>query len=621
MSAAGAPVLSRAGMQNAPLASIVITTHNRPELVSRALASALAQTMGKLEVLVVDDGSRPPYEADSEDDRVRVIRRDRAGGPSAARNTGLAEARGEWITFLDDDDELAPDMLRRSLVAAEAADVPAPVAVISAVAVRDVDGRNVATVVPATLTRGEHFFLERRGAYGRACNSLVVPTEVMREIDGFDVDLDVFQHDDLGLRLNAMASIVAVAEPLYRMTDHGEPRVSGRGGAIPADMERTLSKHPEAFAHHRDGHARYMSTLAYYHLKIGNWGAAVRWSTRALVRDPRQLRVWAYAAAAVAGPRSLDAARRTTALQAWRARHARGVVSNGISGWTLTRRRVRKYGRRLLAYPRAFLAWPVARFAWALARLRRPELGAYPSGPVLLVSVYRERNAAVLEPAVTEALDRGWDVRLWALDHASPLLVAPTVAVGAGSRFPLLNTLVGTADLERYEWIVVVDDDVRLPHRSLGVLLSVAEQAGLDLVQPAHSARSHHTFDINMRRPLAIARRTSFVESGPAFAVRRPWIMRVLPFAPDHEMGWGVELEWHDLAGEGARLGIIDAVAARHLVPIGGGYPKDRETDVLEGRLRARGFTAFGDVHRTLGVWRPWQPRPPRNLRNAEVGA
>jgi hypothetical protein len=224
--------------------------------------------------------------------------------------------------------------------------------------------------------------------------------------------------------------------------------------------------------------------------------------------------------------------------------------------------------------------------------------------------VYRERNAGVLEPPVTEALQRGWDVRLWALDHAAPALAAQTVGAGAGARFRLLNALVAAADVDRYEWAVVVDDDMRLPPRSLGVLLSVAEQAGLDLVQPAHSARSHHTFHINVQRPLAIARRTSFVESGPAFAVRRPWITRTLPFAPDHEMGWGVELEWHDLAGEGARLGIVDAVAVRHLQPIGSGYRMDREASRLQRGLRERGFTDFTDIQRTLGVWRAWRAEP-----------
>ena len=596
-------------MHDGPIASIVITTHNRPELVARAIASARAQTMSDLEVIVVDDGSRPPFEADIADDRVRVIRRENAGGPSAARNTGLAAARGEWITFLDDDDTLAPDMLRRSLAAVDAAAVPAPVAVMSAVSVRAADGREAARLVPATLARGEHFFLERRGAYGRACNSLVAPTAVLREIDGFDVDLDVFQHDDLGIRLNRVASIVGVPEPLYLMADHGQPRVSGRGASIPADMERTLAKHPEAFGQHRDGHARYMSSLAYYHLKIGNWGPALRWSARAVARDPRDPRVWAYAAAAVAGPSALDAVRRATALEWWRARRARRPASSAVSQWTLTRRRIRKYGRRLLAYPRALLAWPVARAAWALARRRR-RLPGGPSGPVLLVSVYREGNVRILRPAVTEALDRGWDVRLHALDHVAAALAEQTVGVGGGGRFPLLNTLVDGADLDRYEWLIAIDDDVRLPRRSLGVLLSVAEQAGLDLVQPAHSPRSHHTFDINVRRPLAIARRTSFVESGPVFAVRRPWIIRALPFAADHAMGWGVELEWHDLHREGARLGIVDAVAALHVVPVGGHYARGREAEALERRLQVRGLHALTDVHHTLETWRPWSTFP-----------
>jgi len=589
-------------MSDRPRASIVITTHNRPKLVRRAIASALAQTLGDVEVLVVDDGSRPAFPWETGDARVRVIRRERAGGPSAARNTGIAEARGTWITFLDDDDELTPDMLERSLAAAERSDLPAPVAAMSAVTVIDVDGNTLDTLVPATLQRGEHFFLERRGAYGRASNSLVIPTDVMRAIGGFDDELAVFQHDDLGLRLNAVASIVALAQPLYRMTDHGEPRVSARGAAIPDDMEQTLAKHPEAFAHHRDGHARYMSTLALYHLKTGNWRAAMRWSTRAVARDPRQPRVWAYAAAAVGGPSALGALRTVR----------RSIGPSGeVPWWTLTKRRLRKYSRRLLAYPRAFVAWPIAWASGALIRRRRPALASVRREPVLILSVYREGNARTVARVVADAAERGWEVRLWALDRPHPSLTAHTVGSGRGTRLPLLNALVRDDDLDRFEWVVVVDDDVVLRAGALGVLLSVAEHAGLDVVQPSHTARSHHTFEISVRRPLAVARRTTFVESGPAFAIRRPWAARCVPFPADHEMGWGIELDWYDLAEQGACLGIVDAVAARHLHPIGGGYRRDRETERLERRLRERGLTALRDVQQTLGVWRPWQRQPP----------
>jgi hypothetical protein len=202
-------------------------------------------------------------------------------------------------------------------------------------------------------------------------------------------------------------------------------------------------------------------------------------------------------------------------------------------------------------------------------------------------------------------------VRLWALDRPDPGLAPHTVGSGPGARFPLLNELVRDQDLDRFEWVIVLDDDAQVRTGKLGALLSVAEHAGFHLVQPAHTELSHHTFDISARRALAVARRTSFVESGPAFAVRRPWVTRALPFAADHEMGWGVELEWHDMAKEGARLGIVDAVAARHLQRIGGGYRKDRESELLRRRLRERDLSSFLDIQHTLGVWRPWQPEPP----------
>src|SRR5204862_6791376 len=131
------------------------------------------------------------------------------------------------ITFLDDDDVLCPDMLRRSIAAAENSELPPPVSVMSAVVLVSVDGEERDVALPAAaLRRGEHYFLEGRGGSGRVANSLVAPTEVLRAIGGFDEQLVAFQHDDLGLRLNAVASIQGIEEPLYRMTTHRSQRLS-----------------------------------------------------------------------------------------------------------------------------------------------------------------------------------------------------------------------------------------------------------------------------------------------------------------------------------------------------------------------------------------------------------
>ncbi|MBI4219431.1 MAG: glycosyltransferase [Chloroflexi bacterium] len=101
-----------------PLVSVIIPTFNRANLVERAVRSVLAQTVQDFEILVVDDASKDDTERvvrAIRDPRVTYTRHDRNRGPGAARNTGIAKARGEFLAFLDSDDEWLPSKLQRQL--------------------------------------------------------------------------------------------------------------------------------------------------------------------------------------------------------------------------------------------------------------------------------------------------------------------------------------------------------------------------------------------------------------------------------------------------------------------------------------------------------------------------
>lgn len=94
--------------------TVVITTHDRPELLHEAIASVEAQRFDEWDVIVVDDGSCPAVMLDpAQSGRVRLLRNETAQGPSEARNTGMRAATGEVIFFLDDDDLLDVDALVR----------------------------------------------------------------------------------------------------------------------------------------------------------------------------------------------------------------------------------------------------------------------------------------------------------------------------------------------------------------------------------------------------------------------------------------------------------------------------------------------------------------------------
>lgn len=114
----------------APRVTVVVPTHRRPGLVGRAVASALAQTVADIEVIVAVDGPDPATSAVLDgiaDPRLRVHVLARRSGNGAARNAAIALARAPLVAFLDDDDLWMPAKLERQLVVAGESDRDHPI--------------------------------------------------------------------------------------------------------------------------------------------------------------------------------------------------------------------------------------------------------------------------------------------------------------------------------------------------------------------------------------------------------------------------------------------------------------------------------------------------------------
>lgn len=223
-----------------PRVTVVIPTAGRPRLVTRAVESALSQTLREIEVVVVIDGPDAMTEKALSaivDPRLRTVRRPK-GGPGAARNAGVEAAAGEWVALLDDDDLWAPGKLERQLAVAESSALAYPI-VAGRVAADDGSGR--VQVWPRRLpaageTLGDYLLVRRSLFWGESLihtSTILTRRSLLREVRFRE---DMACHEDMDWLLRAThvegAGVVFVpgAEPLATWTiDLGRSRASRIG--------------------------------------------------------------------------------------------------------------------------------------------------------------------------------------------------------------------------------------------------------------------------------------------------------------------------------------------------------------------------------------------------------
>lgn len=213
-------------MNNLPLVSVYIPTCNRKELFERALDSVLQQDYPALEILVVDDGSQADTAAAVQvmcqrDSRIRWFRHEQSRGAPVARNLAIAEASGEFITGLDDDDEFLPGRISAFVAAAKA---DRTIGYFCTGYRYQLKSGQILIGL-----KGERIFdaqqLLMKNLVG---NQIFIRTELLRGIGGFDPDLPACQDYDLWVRLS-LQGLTGCRLPLQNYLvhlDHETPRIS-----------------------------------------------------------------------------------------------------------------------------------------------------------------------------------------------------------------------------------------------------------------------------------------------------------------------------------------------------------------------------------------------------------
>lgn len=195
------------------MVSVIIPTHNRQELVSRAIVSAVNQCVDEpIEIIVVSDGSTDNTKNVVKElgyPNVKFIEYFPSKNGNYARNVGISNASGDYIAFLDDDDEWLPNKLSKQIEAMRK-DGAGLCYSLSNIVYYNENISYISNGSPIHNSKKEILF----GNFIGSTSTVVVKKEILKESGLFDESLPALQDYDLWIRICQITKICAINEPL-----------------------------------------------------------------------------------------------------------------------------------------------------------------------------------------------------------------------------------------------------------------------------------------------------------------------------------------------------------------------------------------------------------------------
>jgi glycosyltransferase involved in cell wall biosynthesis len=280
-----------------PDVSVVIPTHNRPELMRLAVESVLAQDVNlNGQVVVVFDAC--PIELPDvvlpQGWTLCGIANDRTRGLAGARNSGIVHATGEYVAFLDDDDVWLPGKLAAQLQ--RFTELPDAVLVGTAMIVDN--GKQEHVRLAASDNLGHEDFLRNRNPGLHSSSFMFRRAVLLGDLGLIDERLprSYGEDYDILLRASAIGAVSVVNRPLVRVLWKGQSYYFGQWAAYAEALIYLVAKHPD-FARSRPALGRIEAQIAFALASSKQAKQARYWARRAIKSDIRQVK--AYLALAI----------------------------------------------------------------------------------------------------------------------------------------------------------------------------------------------------------------------------------------------------------------------------------------------------------------------------------
>jgi len=275
-----------------PTFSVIIPTFNRCEMVQRAVRSVLGQSFSDFEVIVVDDGSTDDtiqvLNTFTGDNRLLVLSHRRQGA-TAARNMGAAKATGQYLLFVDSDDELIPNGLEK--FAGRLSSHPA--VICSSAQLVGSDGTLCQLKKPRDMGPA---YENQRGLF--LAGTFVVCRDEFKQVGGFAAECPSTQHKEFALRLipHCVCSgrqIMTMEHATVRVHDHEGEHLRNSLSALLEGRLYIIRKHERQLAKCPRDFCYWCESAAVFAIRLGRYRDA-RWLLwRAMRNRPTKATIYA----------------------------------------------------------------------------------------------------------------------------------------------------------------------------------------------------------------------------------------------------------------------------------------------------------------------------------------